>query len=132
MLEQRLRVSLRFQNANDFDITARGLDFELEVNGIALAQGVSNKTVSIPSLGEAPTTVDTSTMLFSLLREALVMVNRQEADYAIDATLHIDEPSRSKLRLRKKGLIDIAELMPQTGQPFNAPPLLEESATNGS
>jgi len=117
MLEQRLRVSLRIQNANDFDIEANGLDFELEVNGIALAQGVSNEPVRIPALGEAQTTVDTSTTLLALLREAFEIVDREQASYLIDARLYLQAPSRTKLKVRKRGLIDASSL------PFRGPGL---------
>lgn len=50
--EQRLRVSLRIRNPNDYELQVTGVDVRLEFNGKRLARGLSNKEFTVPRLGE--------------------------------------------------------------------------------
>lgn len=69
LLEQRVILTLRVVNPNNFEIPVQGLDFTLDVNGQALARGVGGKPVVIPSLGEALIDVNATTSLLSLLKQ---------------------------------------------------------------
>lgn len=76
LLEQRFALTLRLQNPNDADISIRGLDFEVVVNGQHFARGVSDRAVTLPRFGEALLEVDAVSDLGSLLRQ-LVEVGRE-------------------------------------------------------
>ncbi|MEN8803655.1 MAG: LEA type 2 family protein, partial [Thiogranum sp.] len=52
LLEQRYQVNLRVMNPNAFELPVRGIDFRLDINGQAFADGVSNQAVDVPAYGE--------------------------------------------------------------------------------
>lgn len=58
LFEQRFDVGLRVGNPNDFDLTIEALEFELEVNGRPLANGVSRVPTLIPAAASAMLRVD--------------------------------------------------------------------------
>ena len=87
--EQRLKVDLRIRNPNDADLDVTGMDFRLELNGKRLARGLSNKSFTVPRLGETVSSVETSTSTFDLVRQALGLRTIQEVTYAISGVLHL-------------------------------------------
>ncbi len=88
MFEQRLRVDLRVRNPNDFDYHLTGIDFTLNLNGKRLARGLGSKEVTIPRLGDAVMTIDTSTSTLDIVRQLLQLSQRQELTYDIKGVLH--------------------------------------------
>jgi LEA14-like dessication related protein len=86
--EQRLRVDLRVRNPADTELHVTGIDFRLELNGKRLARGLSNKEFSVPRLGEAVMSVETSTSTFDVLRQVLGLRTTQDVTYAISGVLH--------------------------------------------
>ncbi|MBV8047933.1 MAG: LEA type 2 family protein [Paludibacterium sp.] len=74
LLQQDFTVTLRVQNPNDRELSARGLAFELKSHGKTLATGLSNQAISIPAMGEGtvPLTVHASLLdLIQLAQNAL-------------------------------------------------------------
>ena len=92
-LEQRFAVGLRLINPNNRAISLQGLDFELDVNGQRLARGVSDKAFELPRLGEAETSVIVTTSLLDVLRQAVGLSSRRDAnlDYRLRGRLHLGE-----------------------------------------
>lgn len=88
MFEQRLRVDLRVRNPNDFDYHLTGIDFTLNLNGKRLARGLGSKEVTIPRLGDAVMTIDTSTSTLDIVRQLLQFSQKQELTYDIKGVLH--------------------------------------------
>ena len=88
MFEQRLRVDLRVRNPNDFDYHLTGIDFTLNLNGKRLARGMGSKEVTIPRLGDAVITIDTSSSTLDIVRQLLQLSQKQELTYDIKGVLH--------------------------------------------
>jgi LEA14-like dessication related protein len=88
MFEERLRVDLRVRNPNDFDYHLTGIDFMLNLNGKRLARGLGSKEVTIPRLGDAVLTVDTSTSTLDIVRQLLQLSQKQDLTYDIKGVLH--------------------------------------------
>jgi LEA14-like dessication related protein len=88
MFEQRLRVDLRVRNPNDFDYHLTGIDFTLNLNGKRLARGLGSAEVTVPRLGDAVMTIDTSTSTFDIVRQLLQLSQKQELTYDIKGVLH--------------------------------------------
>lgn len=88
MFEQRLRVDLRVRNPNDFDYHLTGIDFTLNLNGKRLARGLGSKELTIPRLGDAVITIDTSTSTLDIVRQLLQLSQKQELTYDIKGVLH--------------------------------------------
>ena len=53
LFEQRIGLVLRVVNPNRRELAIDGMSFELELNGKKFARGVSDRSLSIPGLGEA-------------------------------------------------------------------------------
>jgi LEA14-like dessication related protein len=92
-LEQRVRIDLRIQNPNDRALSVRGMRIELDLNGQPLARGVSDTHFAIPALGEATTSIVTSTSLFDLARQAATLPGRATMDYDLSGELFVDSLS---------------------------------------
>jgi LEA14-like dessication related protein len=89
LFEQRLRVELRILNPNDFALEVTGLDFQLDVNGIQLARGLSNEEITVPRLGESIVSVMTSTTVLDIVRQIENLSQQQEMSYEIRGRLHL-------------------------------------------
>ena len=79
-LELRFAVKLRAQNSGAAAIDYDGVALELELNGKALASGVSDQKGSVPRYGEAMFNVPVSISAFAALRQALGFVDGQNLD----------------------------------------------------
>jgi len=91
LFEQRLRVDLRVRNPNDFDYHLTGIDFTLNLNGKRLARGLGSKEVTIPRLGDAVMTIDTTTSTLDIVRQLLEFSQKQDLTYDIKGVLHSTE-----------------------------------------
>lgn len=92
MFEQRLQVDLRVRNPNDFDLEVTGLDFTLHLNDQRLARGLTNKASTIPRLGDAVLSVETTTSTLDVLRQLLNLSQRQDVTYRVEGILHTQGP----------------------------------------
>ncbi len=69
LFEQRYQVRLRLKNPNDFELPVRGMDFRLDINGEAFADGVSNQTLTVPPFGEEVFELEVSSNLLQVFRQ---------------------------------------------------------------
>ena len=89
MFEQRLQVDLRVRNPNDFDLEVTGLDFTLYLNEHRLARGLSNKASTIPRLGDALISVETTTSTLDVVRQLLKFRQDQNLTYLVNGVVHV-------------------------------------------
>jgi len=89
MFEQRLQVDLRVRNPNDFDLEVTGLDFTLSLNEQRLARGLSNKASTIPRLGDAVVSVETTTSTLDVVRQLLKFRQDQDLTYQVSGVVHV-------------------------------------------
>lgn len=92
-MEQRFAVGLRLTNPNNRAIAVDGLDFDLELNNVRLARGVTNNAFELPRLGEAETLVVVTTSLYDVLRHAMDLAGRRDTnlDYRLRGRLHLGQ-----------------------------------------
>lgn len=69
LLEQRYRISLRVKNPNAVALPVRGIDFQLDINGQAFADGVSSQSVDVPAYGEEVVDLEVSSNLLQVFRQ---------------------------------------------------------------
>lgn len=88
--EQRFLLRLRVENPNPVTIPIQGLSFSVDLNGQHFADGLSDKAVTLPALGEAVLEVKASTSLGRVLRQLRELSNdsRTALDYHITGKLH--------------------------------------------
>ncbi|MGA8052069.1 MAG: LEA type 2 family protein [Burkholderiales bacterium] len=104
-LEQRVRVELRVQNPSPEPIAVSGLSLRMIVNDQPLARGVSNEHFTVPPLGEATTSVVTSTTLIDLLRQIPGAQARTKLDYRLEGKLYLDSPPGRSLSFATQGTL---------------------------
>lgn len=104
MFEQRLQVDLRIRNPNDFDLEITGLDFTLHLNEQRLTRGLTNKSATIPRLGDFIISVETTTSTLDVLRQLLNFQQHHTMAYQVTGVVHIQG---GRLPFERKGtLID--------------------------
>ena len=69
LLEQRLALTLRFQNRTDSDLAIDGLAYTLDINGQTFAKGVSAQRFDVPRYGETRVDVEAVSGLSNVLRQ---------------------------------------------------------------
>jgi len=106
-LMQMVRVDLMVTNPNGFDIPLTGLDFELTVNGMDFAQGLSNAAVTLPSRGRATVPVDVSISMLSVLRQLQAVQKRGAVDYRLSGTAFLDHALLPKLGFERAGSLSL-------------------------
>ncbi|TFG62619.1 MAG: hypothetical protein E4H32_05585 [Nitrospirales bacterium] len=89
MFEQRLKVDLRVRNPNDFDLEVTGLDFTLHLNEQRLARGLTNTALTIPRLGDAVFSVETTTSTLDVVRQLLNFRQDQNQTYQVSGVVHV-------------------------------------------
>jgi len=104
-LEQRVKVDLRVQNPSNQPISAAGMSLRLIVNGQPLARGVSNEHFTVPPLGEATTSIVTSTTLIDLLRQAYRAQERTSLEYRLEGKLYLESPPGGSLSFTNEGAL---------------------------
>ena len=102
MFEQRLKVDLRVRNPNDFDLEVTGLDFTLQLNEQRLARGLMNTASTIPRLGDAVLSVETTTSTIDVVRQFLNFRHNQDLTYQVSGVVHVQG---SRLPFEHKGVL---------------------------
>jgi len=69
VLEQRLKLSLRFVNSSQRDIAVNGLTYALDINGWEFASGASDVTFTVPQFGATTIEVSAVSSLSGVLRQ---------------------------------------------------------------
>ena len=89
LIEQRFELSLRLVNRNDFALDIDGLTVDLELNGQPFASGVSNRSLTIPRLGQVVTAVEVSTSLLEVLQSLLDVADSGRLSYRISGVAYM-------------------------------------------
>ena len=89
LLEQRYQVSLRVKNPNAFVLPVRGIDFRLDINGRAFADGVSGQSVDVPAYGEKVIDVEVSSNLLQVFSQLQSLRENQPSslEYRISGSM---------------------------------------------
>jgi len=112
LFEQRFRVDLRLGNPNDFDLALGGLTFELELNDMPFARGLSDQAVTVPRLGEARLRVVASTTLIDVVQQMLILGERSDLSYRIEGVVYLRGAARRKLPYETSGRMRLLPAQP--------------------
>lgn len=90
VLEQRYAMKVRLLNPNDAEIAFNGVVFDLEINGVPFAKGVTDQASVVPRFGEALIDVQLVSGLQNILRQIneLIKGERTNLSYRIKGRLH--------------------------------------------
>ena len=90
LLEQKIRVGLRIENPNNFELQMTGIEFDLDLNGRPFARGMGSHEVTLPRLGSKELSVQATTTVIEVLRQITGLQNLEDVGYAIRGRLYLD------------------------------------------
>jgi LEA14-like dessication related protein len=90
--QQRFNVTMRVQNPNDRELPIRGLSYTMQLAGEEFGTGQSDKSFTVPALGEAEFTMTVTTNLATSLLKILPKLekNPQALDYRLTGKVETD------------------------------------------
>lgn len=104
-LTQRLRVDLLVSNPNDFEIPLTGLRFDMQMNGLDFAEGLSNKRVDIPRLGRTVVPVEVTVSVLAVMRQIRAVRKNHGVEYRVAGTAFLDHVLLPQVDFDRQGKI---------------------------
>ena len=117
LLEQRFAMKLRIQNPNDVELKINGLSFDVELNELPFAKGLSDRAVTVPRMGEAILDVQATSNLGSVLKQLreLKKSGREHVDYRLSGRINVD--GFGSIPFDRRGDVQIPRADPLPGVP---------------
>jgi len=78
LLEQRFSLRFRIDNPNDSDLPIRGLEYQVHLNGIRLAEGESSEWLSVPAHGRSEFEVPVRTNLWRHVKDIVKALEKPD------------------------------------------------------
>ncbi|GAC23598.1 hypothetical protein GMES_1299 [Paraglaciecola mesophila KMM 241] len=106
-LEQRFRLTFRVTNPSNISFPVDGMNFKLNLRGLQVATGVSDKKFVLEPLSDNTFEVDVSASLFNSGRVLLDIMNSkpQELAYEINAKIFTSKGLWGSIPVTRSGLI---------------------------
>lgn len=102
-LDQRMLLTLRLTNPNDFDISIDGLKAQMEVNGQLFAFGVSNYRTTLPRLSSSVVPLEATISMMDLVRQVLSLGQTRNFGYVLYGGVFVVGQSFRSVPLEKTG-----------------------------
>lgn len=112
LFEQRFLVQLRIQNPNDFDLEIKAMVVDMDLNGKSFANGLSNKSVTIPRFGSEVTDVEVISSISGILKQvqALTGGGTPRFAYRLKGKVYLVQPTAGTLPFDETGEIELSDL----------------------
>lgn len=110
LFEQGFTLQLRLKNPNDFDIPVQALDFALDVNGAAFADGFSNEDFILPASSEIVIPIDISIATNDLIDRVSAVGTGRRLDYELTGTAEIDNWFSRPVPFNRSGKLALPKL----------------------
>lgn len=109
--EQSFRLQLRIDNPNDRNLPIRGMHYQVYLNDIRLATGVSDNHFDVPAYGSEYFELNVRSNLWRHLADLGKLVeNRQPVAYRIEGHIRTGLLIAPTITLRESGSLDPAKL----------------------
>lgn len=95
LMEQRLAVTLRVRNPNNTAMSIDGMRFAIDINGKTFAKGTSDKTVTVPRLGETEVAGVAHVSTTDLMRQMLGVPDAKGVEYRLSGSLFLAHGGRA-------------------------------------
>ena len=105
--EQRFRLTFRVTNPNNISFPVNGMNFKLNLRGVQVATGVSDKQFVLAPLSDNTFEVDVTANLFNSGRVLLDIMNTkpQELAYEINAKIFTSKGLWGSILVSRSGVI---------------------------
>jgi LEA14-like dessication related protein len=102
-----MEVQLLVSNPNDFEIPLTGLKFDMKMNGLDFAEGLSNQRVNIPRLGRAVVPVEVTVSVLSLMKQIQAVQKTNGVEYRVAGTAFLDHALLPRVDFDREGRIKL-------------------------
>lgn len=109
--EQSFRLRLRVDNPNARDLPVRGMQYQIYLNDMRLATGVTDKSFNVPAYGSQYFDITVRSNIWRHVGDLVKLVEDQRpVHYRIDGHIRTGLLFSPKLNLREEGTLDPSEL----------------------
>jgi LEA14-like dessication related protein len=111
IFNQQFLVRVNVQNPNDRELSIRGIDYKLFLEGDSFAEGLTNKPFVIPALGETDFDMTVRTNFVSGIGRLLSRLNgRQQVNYTVEGKLLTDIRFLKKIPFNETGSVSFGSM----------------------
>lgn len=111
IFNQQFLVRVNVQNPNDRELSIKGLDYKLFLEGDSFAEGVTNKPFVIPALGETDFDMTVRTNFVSGIGRLVSRLNgRQQVNYTVEGQLLTDIRFLKKIPFNETGSVSFGAM----------------------
>lgn len=109
--EQSFRLRLRVDNPNSRNLPVRGMHYQVYLNDMRLATGVTDRAFDVPAYGTEYFDVTVRSNIWRHLSDLVKLVEHQQpVNYRIDGHIRTGLFLSPKLTLQEEGTIDPADM----------------------
>ena len=109
--EQSFRLRLRVDNPNDRSLPIRGMHYQIHLNDMRLATGVSDRPFNVPAYGSEYFDLTVRSNMWRHLGSLLKTIEHQQPiDYRIEGHIRTGLFWAPRLTLSEQGTLDPADL----------------------
>lgn len=107
LLEQQFKLHFRIDNPNQHSLPVRGIEYQVELNGIPLGKGTSNRLASIPANGHSYYEIPIYTNIWRQIRNLVRMLESpdQQVDYSLQVRIKTGLFYKKYVELSRRGYI---------------------------
>lgn len=110
--EQSFRLRMRVDNPNDRSLPIRGMHYQVYLNDMRLATGVTDNHFNVPAYGSEYFDLTVRSNIWRHLRDLLSLVEHQQPiDYRIDGHIRTGLFWAPRLTLSERGTLDPDDLL---------------------
>jgi LEA14-like dessication related protein len=111
MFSQQFLLHLHVQNPNDRELSIKGIDYKLFLQGDSFAEGVANRPFVVPALGETEFDLTVHTNFVSSIGRLLSRLNgRDQIEYTVEGKVFVDLGSIRKIPFSETGTVSLTQL----------------------
>ncbi|MGP0170658.1 LEA type 2 family protein [Pseudomonas sp. NCHU5208] len=115
LLEQEFRLRFRIDNPNGVSLPVRGLEYDITLNDIPLAEGASNEWFTVPAHGHHSFEVPVRTNLWRHVRQVVKMLEKpdQAIRYSLEGEVKTGMLFGRSVHMRRNGEIIPGDFIPE-------------------
>jgi Conserved secreted protein len=108
MFSQSFLVRLHVENPNDREISVKGIDYQLFLQGDSFAEGLTNRPFKLAAKGETEFDMTVRTNFMSSIGRLVSRLNgARKVDYSIEGTVLTDITMMKKIPFRETGTVEL-------------------------
>ena len=111
VFSQNFLVRLNVQNPNDLELSIKGIEYKLFLQGDSFAEGTSSRVVKVPASGETDFDMTVRTHFSSSVGRLLTRLNgRKQVEYVFEGKVLLQDGPVRSIPFQESGSADLATM----------------------